>query len=320
MNDRHRDSPPFPPDLPDHATASAWVHWQASRSAWQDLLQRWLNARTDGSWYARQCQYLALPTEIGRPMDLLFRTIGQAPRKLGKQDLALNDAERENANALQAGFNASRWSVDQAARVGMILAASSRLPNSTVFAALLDELANHGDIQEQIALYQGFALYPRDPALLRRAGEAIRSGIRPVFAAFALRSPWPQAMLTQSMWNQMIVKTFFLDLPLWPVQGLAERANENLGEILCDLIAERTAAGRSLNPEIWRLLALCPGERGHTRLRQRHAGSPAGSHEMHALQLAARESPHADIRSLAPAGPSGIAFSDEWAQLTQWQE
>lgn len=310
------------PTLAPHTlpASDAWSAWQPRMRAWQELLQGWLSARADGDWYARQCQDLAHATAGDRPLNLLFKAMGIAPRKLGKQDLALSEAEQRQARALQPGFDSSRWSVDQAARVGLILAAAGNLPDGAAFAALLDELANQGDIQEQIALYQGFALYPQDPALLARAGEAVRSGIRPVFAAFALRDPWPQAMLPQAAWNQMVVKTFFLDLPLWPIQGLADRANQDLGEILCDLAAERAAAGRGLNLELWRLLALCPGERGHALLRRQYADTRPGTHEMYALQLAARESPHADVRALAPAGLPGIEFSDEWERLAQWRE
>jgi len=305
---------------PSHSASDAWGAWRARLSDWQALLQSWLRARADGDWYAPQCKDLAHATTGDRPLNLLFKAMGIAPRKLGKQDLALSDEELRQARALQPGFDARRWSVDQAARVGLILAAAGSLSDGAAFAALLDELANQGDIQEQIALYQGFALYPQDPALLARAGEAVRSGIRPVFAAFALRNPWPQAMLPQAAWNQMVAKTFFLDLPLWPIQGLAERADQDLGEILCDLAAERAAAGRGLNLEIWRLLALCPGERGHALLRRHYADTRPGTHEMYALQLAARESPHPDVRALAPAGLPSIEFSDEWERLAQWRE
>ncbi|MFB0826004.1 EboA domain-containing protein [Chromobacterium violaceum] len=298
----------------------AWIAWQSSRRAWQNLLRSWLDARVDGDWYARQCQDLAHATASDRPLNLLFKAMGIAPRKLGKRDLALSGTEQSAALVLQPGFDARRWSVDQAARVGLVLAAAGRLPDGAAFAALLDELSNQGDIQEQIALYQGFALYPRDPSLLARAGEAVRSGIRPVFAAFALRNPWPQAMLPQAAWNQMLVKTFFLDLPLWPIQGLAGRADEELGEILCDLAAERAAAGRGLNPEIWRLLALSPSHRGHALLRERFASERDGSMLMPALRLAAQESPHQTVRALAPPAPPGTAFADEWAELAQWRE
>lgn len=297
-----------------------WQAWQGRRASWQLLFQQWLTTRTAGDWYAQQCQQLAAAGD--KLLNQLFKALGQAPRKLGKQDLALSAEEQRAAQALCRSFDASRWSIDQAARVGLILAAAGNLPDCRSFAALLDELANQSDIQEQIALYQGFALYPHDKALLARAGEAVRSGVRPVFAAFALRNPWPQAMLPQPVWNQMIVKTFFLDLPLWPIQGAEARANADLSTILSDLIAERTAAGRALNPEIWRMLALHPSEQG-LALLQRQWAQKADQTLQQAMRLAARESPHPAVRGLLlmePDETKEMPGAQEWAPLAQWQE
>lgn len=308
-------------DCNDHGDRDNWQAWQGRRASWQQLFQQWLTTRAAGDWYAQQCQQLAA-TAGDKLLNPLFKVLGQAPRKLGKQDLALSTEEQRAAHALCPDFDASRWSIDQAARVGLILAAAGRLPDCRAFAALLDELANQSDIQEQIVLYQGFALYPHDQALLARAGEAVRSGVRPVFAAFALRNPWPRTMLPQPVWNQMIVKTFFLDLPLWPIQGAAARANADLSIILSDLIAERTAAGRALNPEIWRMLALHPGEQGLALLQGQWARN-ADQTLQQAMRLAARESPHPAVRSLLLTEADQtkeMPGAEEWAPLAQWQE
>ncbi len=205
--------------------------------------------------------------------------------------------------------------------MALILTVAANLPQAQDFASLLDTLAEQGDIQEQIALYQGFAFYPQHPALLARAREAVRNGMRPVFAAFALRNPWPLHGLPQDAWNQMVVKTFFLDLPLWPVQGLAQRANPALTQILLDLAAERQAAGRPRSAELWRMVALCPGPRGLAALQAEYAQAQAAQDQtrLQALALALQQSDAAELAELRSALQPDTTHRD-WPQFAPWQE
>ena len=50
----------------------------------------------------------------------------------------------------------------------------------------------------------------------------------------------------------MVLKALFIDSTLHPIQGLDERANEELARILCDYAHERWAANRAVTPELWR--------------------------------------------------------------------
>ncbi|WP_338848135.1 EboA domain-containing protein [Massilia sp. W12] len=307
--------------------AETWADWRAQLPQIQSCLQEWISARaSDPAWYLAQCQILASATPSDRPLNLLFKALGLAARKLGKADLALSAAQLQAAQTARAGWDPSRWSVDQAARSGLIVCTLAHLPSMEACAALLEQIAEQSEIQEQIALYQGYALYPQHPLLLPRAREAVRNGMRPVFAAFALRNPWPLAMFDEAAWNQMAVKTFFLDLPLWPVQGLSARANPALSAILYDLLCERRSAGRAISAELWRMLALCPDARICAVLQDLAQQAAPGSALRAALARAVLESgaPELDALRARLAQEYGAAMQDgslaDWPALAPWQE
>lgn len=209
-----------------------------------------------GQWLQQQLQAI----RQGPQRRDVYKALGLAARKMGKADLALDHFALARAAELRAGWDPSGWSVDQATRVALLLASHAGTGSDGAIAAeadahfveLLEEFAASAEINELIALYQGLPLFPAARALEPRAREAIRSAMRPVFEAMAQRNPYPQEQFDQDAWNQMVVKTFFLDSPLWPIQGLEARGNPALARILVDLAHERWAAGRSISPELWR--------------------------------------------------------------------
>ena len=223
------------------------------------LLEGWLAQRLPEAglhWFREQL--LALRAQGGERQ--LGKALGWAPRKLGKADLGLDGAELAAARACRAGFDPSSWSVDQCARVAFVLARYRG--DATAFAREFDAFAVSAEIYELVALYRGFALYPAGAALEPRAREAVRSSMRPIFDAMAHRNPYPAAHFDSAAWNQMVVKTFFVETPLWPVQGLERRANPALARMLVDLAHERWAAGRAVSPELWRCVASHADEAG----------------------------------------------------------
>ncbi|MCH8617571.1 EboA domain-containing protein [Undibacterium sp. TS12] len=232
------------------------------------LLDGWITARSSDAacqWFRQQCQLIADDGQDSK----LFKAMGMAARKLGKADLCLDAGELQRAGLLRTGFDPGNWSIDIAARVVFILIAYAGMhDDEQAFAALLDRLADSAEINELIALYCGFALYPATQSIEHRAREAIRSSMRPVFEAMAHRNPYPVEAFDEAAWNQMVVKTFFLDSPLWPVQAVDARANPALAVILVDLAYERWAAGRSISPELWRCVTPHADEYGVAALMQ----------------------------------------------------
>jgi len=180
----------------------------------------------------------------------LFLAFGMVPRKLGKDDLELSEEDLQAADSARRGWNPRDWTVDQAARTRLILAAKS-LPEDQ-FVETLDKLFASGEVGELVALYQSLPVLPYQSVHALRASEGTRTNIKSVFCAVAHYNPYPAEHLDENRWNQMVLKSLFIEAPLWPIAGLDERANPALARMLVDYAHERWAAGRSVSPELWR--------------------------------------------------------------------
>jgi len=180
----------------------------------------------------------------------LYVALGLVPRRLGKADLAPAADELSAADAARPGWDPRGWSVDQAARVLLLLTAAEA--KGADFPALLETLANTADVGELVAIYQGLPLYPEPPRHVARAGEGARSNMRAVFEAVAHRNPYPRERFDELAWNHMVLKALFIGSRLAPIQGLDARADPELARMLCDFAHERWAAGRDVSPELWR--------------------------------------------------------------------
>ena len=87
-------------------------------------LEKWLVARLPGDateWLQSSAQWLR---DGGGDKDL-YMSVSLVPRKIGKADLGLSAAELGQATAARPGWDPRDWSLDQAARVYLLLAAAS---------------------------------------------------------------------------------------------------------------------------------------------------------------------------------------------------
>ena len=211
-------------------------------------LQQWLDQRLDAA--AAQWLRDAVAGLAGGGTDReLFRSISLASRKLGKAPLALDAAALAVAEQARPGWNPTGWTVDQAARVRLLLAA---VADSDTFVARLDQLCATADVDEMVAFYRGLPLYPDPPRHRVRAAEGVRTNMRVVFEAVAHRNPYPAEQLAEEAWNQMVLKALFVGSTLGPIVGLDQRANPTLARMLRDYAHERWSAGRAVSPELWR--------------------------------------------------------------------
>ncbi len=88
----------------------------------------------------------------------LHIALGMIPRRLGKDDLELSEADLQAAEAARPGWDPRGWSVDEAARILVLLATADG-----DFTERFTALCSSAEVGEAIALYRGLPLYP-DPS------------------------------------------------------------------------------------------------------------------------------------------------------------
>lgn len=221
------------------------------------LLGKWLRRQLPEAQASWLDERIATVRE-GGDRDLHI-ALGLAPRKLGKADLALTGADLKDADAARPGWDPRGWSVDQAARILLLLAGGG---DDAAFAERFHDLCRSADPGEAVALYRGLPLYPGPERLEPQAAEGVRTNMRAVFEAVAHRSPYPREQFDTHRWNHMVLKALFVGSTLHPIQGLDARANPELAQILVDYAHERWAASRPVSPELWRCVGPFAAEHG----------------------------------------------------------
>jgi len=212
-----------------------------------ELLERWVARQAEPAAWAWLEERLAA-LAAGAPERELYITLGFIPRKLGKADLALDNADRAAADAARPDWRVDGWSLDGAARVLTLLTWRGERP----FAETFKQLRRTADARELVAFYRGLPVYPEPASLEAEAAEGLRTNMRAVFEAIAHENPYPRDVFDEHRFNHMILKALFVGSRLGPILGLDQRANPELARILRDYAHERWAAGRPVAPELWR--------------------------------------------------------------------
>ncbi len=279
-----------------------------------DLLSLWLRRQLPPDAVAWLDEQLAKLAGAAADRDL-YVALGLVPRKLGRADLELTDADLKQAEAARAGWDPGGWSLDQAARILILLTAGS----GERFAARFVQLCRTADVAEAIAFFRGLPLYPEPSLLEAQAAEGTRSNMRAVFEAVAHRNPYPREQFSENRWNHMVLKALFVGSTLGPIQGLDQRANPALARMLCDYAHERWAAGRPVSPELWRCVGPFADADGLADLQRVLATGNSTERQAAALALAA--CPDARAKELLAAAPDLLAAIERgdlsWDRLAQ---
>ena len=212
-----------------------------------DLIHHWLTQQAQGlDWLEQKRTQIAQ----GAPARVFFTAFSAVPRYTGKQDLQLTQQDWQAIEEICPGWSPGHWSIDQAARTLLVL--SLPADDAEKYRQTLEQVFTAADLGELVALYQALPLLPHPDSLRLRAAEGLRSNITAVFNAIALRNPYPARYFDTVAWNQMVLKALFVGSPLHLIQGLDQRANPELAQMLIDYAHERWAAKRPVSPELWR--------------------------------------------------------------------
>lgn len=229
----------------------------------------------------------------------LFTAFSQASRHFKKEINRLSQADLAEADQLVSGFRPDSWNRLQTARAYLLLHFEAK--DAAHFAKTLDRLVGSADMYEQEAIYAALPILPYQDSLKLRAAEGLRTNITSVFDAIALNNPYPAKYLDELAWNQMVIKAFFLQRPIFQMIDADRRANEDLAKILMDYAHERWAADRNVMPELWRFVAPFLTE-GHLKDLQKviQEDSPL---EKEAVLLACSDSGLSSAQKLLEAHP-----------------
>lgn len=210
------------------------------------ILER--NLSTTALTWLQQKIALIVTEEKSFQLQLCFSHL---PRIASKSKIDLLDEEALRISELMPGLLINDWTLDKLSRIWMLM----QLPSDhrENYVKKINSLFAAAEMNEQIALYAALPLYHYPEEWITRCEEGIRSNIGTVLEAIMYHNPYPAKFLSQSAWNQLVLKAFFTEKDVRLIVGLNDRVNEALVLTLGDYIKERLAANRTVAPEIYQL-------------------------------------------------------------------
>jgi hypothetical protein len=171
-----------------------------------------------------------------------------AGRRLRAVELNLSTEERRQLQ--ERGIAApDEWGLDGLARAALLVRALETWPPER-HVALVREVYLKGDEREQAAVLRSLSLLP-DPARFLEIGiDGCRTNVRDVFEAIACENPYPAAHFPEPAFNQLVLKAYFVGVPVSRIIGLDRRKTPELRRMAADYASERRAAGRSVPADI----------------------------------------------------------------------
>lgn len=172
-----------------------------------------------------------------------------ASRFIGNESPSFTAEDIKELQTIYPGFNPVQWSKLDISRVLLMLALDVSINKEILFSFF--EIA---EMNEQISLYKGLFLLPNAIEFKHQFTDGIRTNMVNVFDSIAAGNPFAKTYLNENAWNQLILKSLFLDRKLYVIEGIDAGKNINLANMLQDYVKERWAAGRDVSLEIWRMI------------------------------------------------------------------
>ena len=160
-----------------------------------------------------------------------------------------NENENQQLEGIYPGFGKSKWSKQDLARTLLMVALDTSVNKQVLF-----DFFQIAEMKELIALYKGLYFLENASEFKAQYAEGIRTNMGNVFDAIASGNPYAKAYLDEEAWNQLILKSFFMDRKIYNIQDIDKGKNEHLAFMLQDYVKERWAAGRQVSLEIWRMI------------------------------------------------------------------
>ena len=180
----------------------------------------------------------------------LYLTYSLLANKIGDAELISLDIENIE---LKKYLKIQQASILQIARIYVLIKVLEQ--NAEYFQPKVANLIQVADTSELETFLKYLILLPNSVFYKATAVDALRTNIATVFNAIALNNPYPEKCFNEQEWNQMYLKTIFIQQDLSQIIGVDERANKDLARIISDYAHERWAASRKIDPLFWRPVA-----------------------------------------------------------------
>lgn len=208
----------------------------------------------------------------GAPIVRFYKAFAQARRRLGdhaRQPFAFLPAEAASLYAIYPGFEPDTWSLPTLARVWLM----HQVP-AVDAVEVFGKLLRHAEIREQVAVYRGLYTLANPEAFTAEVAEGVRTNMVDVFDAVGLDNPIGAWLLDDGGFAQLVLKAVFMARPLYRIVGLEARQTPTLAASANDYAHERWSAGRSIHPELWRLLDATTDSHRQTLVRAKAIDDP----------------------------------------------
>ncbi len=205
-----------------------------------------------------------------------FIAFSSAVRFCGKNPLQITSSQ-QHSFCNTHGAMPRLWRTDHTARICLLLQYARNNPS------LLEQLLAAADLGETEAIAYALPFITNDQHYTQHAHALLRSNIQSVFEAIALDNIFPARYFDENGWNQMVLKSFFINSDTRYILASGQRHTPQLAAMLIDYTRERDAASRAINPQIWKFIA--PSAQTYTEHLHAHTKNCTTT-EQQALQLA----------------------------------
>jgi hypothetical protein len=202
-------------------------------------------------------EWLATAIRAAAGGDTSLTAATRMPARLGRA--RFSEGQRRQLAAAAPGVVFEKWTLVDGARALLLLT----LADATSDAAFSEAAAawhEQGDAGEQASWLRALPLLPHPERFLQIAIDSCRTNIVPLFEAIACDNPYPERHFPTPQFNQLVLKTVFVGLPLARVVGLERRRNGELTRMASDFADERRAAGRPVPSDLHLALSNVPPE------------------------------------------------------------
>lgn len=179
-------------------------------------------------------------------------TFSHIPKYTGKAVIHLEASEAGQVAAGLPALRSEEWTADLLSRVWVLMQVPQE--DQATYVRKINGLFSAAEMNELVALYAALPVFAYPEEWIHRCTEGIRSNIGTVLEAIMYQNPYPARYLPESAWNQLVLKAFFTEKDVTRIIGISERTNHALSETLKDYVQERTAAHRTVHPEIYKLI------------------------------------------------------------------